>query len=104
MSTQAKEPWGKTVLVEFEDGIAWASLNRPEKKNCISLELANEMAATVDALEIDPRCKVLVITGVGEAFSAGMDLREYFRATDHLPEIERQRAYRTNGAWQWRRL
>ena len=45
-----------------------------------------------------------MLTGVGEAFSAGMDLREYFRATDNLPEIERQRAYRSNGTWQWRRL
>ena len=50
MSTQAKEPWGKTVLVEFEDGIAWVSLNRPEKKNAINLDLANEMAQVVDAL------------------------------------------------------
>ena len=31
-----KEPWGKNVLVEFEDKIAWVTLNRPEKRNAMS--------------------------------------------------------------------
>jgi trans-feruloyl-CoA hydratase/vanillin synthase len=105
MSTQKKkEPWGKTVLVEFEDGIAWVSMNRPEKRNAMSAELAYEMVEVVDALETDERCKVLVLTGAGESFSAGMDLRDYFRATDNAPEVERMRLYRANGTWQWRRL
>ena len=104
MSTQQKEPWGKTVLVEFDEGIAWVSMNRPEKKNAISVELAREMVEVVDWLETDPRCKVLVLTGKGESFSAGMDLRDYFRATDNAPQVERDRVYRTNGTWQWRRL
>src|SRR5690606_29165813 len=34
--TDKKEPWGKNVLVEFEDGIAWVTLNRPEKRNAMS--------------------------------------------------------------------
>ena len=38
-------PGGKTVLVEFEDGIAWVTMNRPEKRNCISPTLAAEMLA-----------------------------------------------------------
>jgi trans-feruloyl-CoA hydratase/vanillin synthase len=98
------EPWGKLVLVEFEQGIAWVTMNRPEKKNAISLSLAQEMVEVVDALETDDRCNVLVLTGVGDIFSAGMDLKDYFQATDHLSEIERMRAYRVNGTWQWRRL
>jgi len=36
-------PGGKNVLVEFEDGIAWVSLNRPEKRNAMSVALAYEM-------------------------------------------------------------
>jgi len=100
----APEPWGNTVLVEFEDGIAWVTMNRPEKKNAISVELAQEMVEVVDALEVDDRCGVLVFTGAGESFSAGMDLKDYFRATDNAPELVRARAYRTNATWQWRRL
>lgn len=98
------EPWGQDVLVEFEDGIAWVFLNRPKKKNAMSVALAEEMVKVVDALEVDDRCGVLVLTGAGDAFSAGMDLKDYFKATDNLPYIERMRASRTNATWQWRRL
>jgi trans-feruloyl-CoA hydratase/vanillin synthase len=38
-------PGSKTVLVELEDGLAWVSMNRPDKRNCISPTLAGEMLA-----------------------------------------------------------
>lgn len=97
-------PGGNDVLVEFDDGIAWVQLNRPAKRNAMSVGLAKEMNEVLDALETDPRCGVLVLTGVGEAFSAGMDLKDFFRATDGLGDIERHRAYRSTRAWQWRNL
>ncbi len=50
-------PGGKNVLVEFEDGIAWVSLNRPEKRNAMSVALAYEMLEVLEALEIDDRCR-----------------------------------------------
>ena len=40
-----KEPWGKLVLVEFDDGIAWVTMNRPEKRNAMSPALNEEMIA-----------------------------------------------------------
>ena len=43
------------------------------------------MVEVLDALELDDRCGVLVLTGAGDSFSAGMDLREFFRATDGMP-------------------
>ena len=70
-----KVPGGKNVLVEFEDQIAWVTLNRPEKRNCMSPALNDEMVEVLDALELDDRCGVLVLTGAGDSFSAGMDLR-----------------------------
>ncbi|HVY80094.1 MAG TPA: p-hydroxycinnamoyl CoA hydratase/lyase [Steroidobacteraceae bacterium] len=97
-------PGGKNVAVELTDGIAWVRLNRPEKRNAMSVALAEEMNQVLDALEVDNRCGVLVLTGVGSAFSAGMDLKDFFRATDGLSDIERQRAYRSTRAWQWRTL
>jgi trans-feruloyl-CoA hydratase/vanillin synthase len=97
-------PGGNTVAVEFEDGIAWVRLNRPEKRNAMSVALAEEMNQVLDALETDERCGVMVLTGVGAAFSAGMDLKDFFRATDGLSDIERHRAYRSTRAWQWRTL
>src|SRR5579875_1125618 len=100
----ASVPGGKTVLVEFDEGIAWVSINRPEKRNAMSVELAYEMLEVLEALETDERCGVLVLTGVGDSFSAGMDLKDYFRATDGLPVLERARIYRINAMWQWRLL
>ena len=102
--TTATEPWGTNVLVEFEDRIARVSMNRPDKKNAISVDLAREMLATMDALETDDRCGVFVLTGSGDSWSAGMDLKDYFQVTDHLPLVERNRIYAINGAWQWRRM
>src|SRR6185312_11529513 len=89
---------------EFDERIAWVSINRPDKRNAMSADLAYEMLEVLEALEIDERCGVLVLTGVGDSFSAGMDLKDYFRATDGLPALERQRVYRINAMWQWRFL
>ncbi|MGA2392950.1 MAG: p-hydroxycinnamoyl CoA hydratase/lyase [Candidatus Lustribacter sp.] len=103
-SADKSVPGGKNVLVEFEDGIAWVSLNRPEKRNAMNPALAYEMLEVLEALEVDERAGVLVLTGTGAAFSAGMDLKEYFRATDGMPTLERLRIYRVNAMWQWRLL
>jgi feruloyl-CoA hydratase/lyase len=102
--TPAKDPWGKHVLVDFEDGIAWVTMNRPAKKNAMSPALNEEMLATVIRLATDERCGVFVLTGAGESFAAGMDLQEYFRATDNAPDTELLSVRRTAEEWQWRRL
>ena len=96
--------WGENVTVEFDNGIAWVTLNRPEKKNAINPGIVYEMIAVLDALEDDDRAEVLVITGAGNAFSAGQDLKEYFRDMEKAPPMERERLYRSNAAWQWRRM
>ncbi|AXB42589.1 p-hydroxycinnamoyl CoA hydratase/lyase [Amycolatopsis albispora] len=98
-------PWGENVLVDFEDGIAWVTLNRPEKRNAMNPALNDEMVRTLDALEGDPRCRVLVLTGAGDSFSAGMDLREYFREVDESGDAAVQiRVRRASAEWQWKRL
>ena len=105
MSDDSKPvPGGENVKVVFEDGIAWLYLNRPEKRNAMSIELAEDMNRVLDELELDDRCGVVVLTGAGEAFSAGMDLKGFFRATDKGSDLARHRAYRENRNWQWRKL
>jgi feruloyl-CoA hydratase/lyase len=104
MSSQAPELSATTVSVEFEDGIAWVTLNRPDKRNAMSPTLNREMTEILDALEFDQRCGVVVLTGAGDSFTAGMDLKEYFRETDNAPALEKARIRRAAGAWQWRKL
>jgi trans-feruloyl-CoA hydratase/vanillin synthase len=96
--------WGDSVTVEVEEGIAWITLNRPDKRNAINPGIVYEMVAVLDAMEEDEAVSVLVITGAGDAFSAGQDLKEYFRIPDQGPALERERLYAANAAWQWRRL
>jgi trans-feruloyl-CoA hydratase/vanillin synthase len=99
-----KLPGGKNVLVSIEDGIGWVTLNRPEKRNCMSPALNDEMVEVLDALEVNDDCRVLVLTGSGDAFSAGMDLREFFRAQDGLPYVKQMRVRRSAHIWQWAQL
>ena len=96
-------PW-QNVLVEVEDGIAWVTLNRPEKRNAMNPPLNNDMVEVLDAVELEKSAGVLVLTGAGDSFSAGMDLREYFRALDPLPYVEQLHARRSAWQWQWKML
>jgi feruloyl-CoA hydratase/lyase len=94
----------KNVLVEVESGIAWVSLNRPDKRNAINPGIVWEMVEVLERLEEEEAVKVVVLTGSGDAFSAGMDLKEYFREPDAGPPLARQRLHAANATWQWRKL
>ncbi|MHB9880391.1 p-hydroxycinnamoyl CoA hydratase/lyase [Pacificimonas sp. ICDLI1SI03] len=99
------EPIVKTcVRVDFDEGIAWVTLNRPEKRNAMSPTLNTEMLDVLDDLEVDDRAQLIVLTGAGESFSAGMDLKEYFRETDGLPPSRVRRVRQAAYDWQWRKL
>jgi len=98
--SSGKQPWGNTVDVDFSDDIAFVYFNRPDKKNCMSPTLNREMYATLHALELDDRCKVVVLSGRGAAWSAGMDLKEYFRETDNEGDAFKMRIREESAAWQ----
>src|SRR6201992_4266627 len=71
-----------TVSSTVRDGIAWVKFNRPEKRNCMSPKLNRQMLRVLNDLEFRDDVGVLILTGEGEAWSAGMDLKEYFRETE----------------------
>lgn len=60
-----------------EHGVAVITLNRPEKKNALSIALRDEVTALIGGLSADRSVKALIITGSGGNFSAGFDLREF---------------------------
>ncbi|MBV9817500.1 MAG: p-hydroxycinnamoyl CoA hydratase/lyase [Solirubrobacterales bacterium] len=92
------------VDLEISDGVAWVTLNRPEKRNAMNPTLNAEMLEVLEALDAEPEAAVLVLTGAGEAFSAGMDLKEYFREVDEQPDHVQRRVRRDSMGWQWRTL
>lgn len=94
----------KTVKVEVEGGIAWVTLNRPDKRNAMSPTLNAEMIDVLEAIELDAEAQVLVLTGEGDAWTAGMDLKEYFREVDAGPEILQEKIRRDASRWQWQLL
>ena len=91
------------VRIEQEGGITWVILNRPEKRNAMSPELHYEMDDALERLAGDKETKVLILTGAGEAWCAGQDLRLYFRGTEGKPQ-ERRRANTASHSWRWERL
>ena len=94
----------QTVRVSLEEGIAWVELNRPEKKNAMNPLLNAEMIEVLEVLDADEHAGVLVLTGAGDSFSAGMDLKEYFREVDGKPAHVQRKVRRDNGDWQIRML
>ena len=91
MSSERAE--ADTVSLEVSEGIAWVRFNRPEKRNCMSPKLNRQMRRIIEDVEFRDDVRVLVLAGAGEAWSAGMDLKEYFRETEAegLGAIRRQR-------------
>jgi feruloyl-CoA hydratase/lyase len=87
----------ETILVEKKDGITTIRFNRPKKKNAMSPTLHREMHAALRDLQFDDETQVLVITGSGDAFCAGQDLKEYFydnkdsvRQTEEIQRISHE--------------
>jgi feruloyl-CoA hydratase/lyase len=93
----------KNIRVENAEGITTVTLNRPEKRNAMSPALDEEMLDCILTLEADPETRVLILTGAGEAWSAGMDLKLYFRELEGNP-AGRVKAEWTTHQWRWYRL
>jgi len=76
-----------SVLLENDPPIGWLTLNRPEIRNALSLEMINAVRDALDKVEKDPRVSVLVIRAIGPAFSAGHDIREMTRKHESVSEL-----------------
>jgi enoyl-CoA hydratase/carnithine racemase len=59
------------------DGVALVTLNRPHKRNALSIELRRELTDALDVLGQDASLGCAVLTGAGSAFSAGMDVKQF---------------------------
>jgi len=64
----------KTILVEKKNHLAILSFNRPEKLNAINVQVKREVSQALIELEADEDVRVVIMTGVGRAFSSGYDI------------------------------
>ncbi len=66
----------ENLILERDDLAARITLNRPEKRNALSLALMRELLGALDEVATDPEVRAIVLEGAGPAFSAGHDLGE----------------------------
>lgn len=68
----------KVIVHRYENGIVWATINRPEKRNAIDYGVMDELRAIIQEVSSQPEDKILVISGSGsQAFCSGGDLSEF---------------------------
>ncbi len=91
------------VTHHVENRIAWLKFNRPDKRNAMSPPLNRAMLKALEELEFRDDVGVLVLTGEGSAWSAGMDLKEYFRETEAQGLKGTRKAQSEAYAW-WKKL
>ena len=64
------------MTLKTEDGVAWLTLNRPERLNALNPALVRELRGYFQSLDARSSCRVVVLQGAGRAFCAGLDLKE----------------------------
>lgn len=76
------------VTTQIEDGIATVSLNRPDKKNAMSLDLLEELLTAATALRDAAGLRAVILTGAGGVFSAGIDVSMMMTMAGRLEELK----------------
>lgn len=71
------------ILVEHKSAFTIITLNRPERRNALTIELMNELAAAMNAASADTTRRVIVLRGAGEGFCAGLDLKQAQDSNSH---------------------
>src|SRR4029450_12072122 len=76
----------QTLLVTKAGSVTTIAFNRPEKRNAMSPQLHREMFDLLTDLRYDKETRVIVLTGAGEDFCAGQDLKQYSLEMESQPE------------------
>ena len=85
-----------TVLAsQPQPGVTLLTMNRPDRLNAMSWDLVTDLHAALDDVADDPSCRVVVLTGAGRGFCAGLDLKDFVRAPDAIVEGRPQAGMRT---------
>jgi 2-(1,2-epoxy-1,2-dihydrophenyl)acetyl-CoA isomerase len=80
---EAGEPW---LLTSVADGVACATLNRPEARNALALDLRLDLMAFLESLRARTDVRVVLIQGAGKSFIAGGDIKVFARGLEMTPQ------------------
>jgi enoyl-CoA hydratase/carnithine racemase len=89
-----------TIEVQETERIGILTLNRPDKRNALSIQVRNEMTACLEQWTENTDIGVVVVTGAGPVFSAGFDLKE-FKRTDLANEIFQSSSSYHKAVWHF---
>ena len=87
----------ENILVASEDGVTTITMNRPEVKNALNPALIQEMHQVLDEIAMDETARVVILTGTGDSFTSGADLRSFGGGRQGNPD--RQEGYRNYHGW-----
>ena len=73
------------LIESFENGIATLTMNRPEARNAFTREMMDGLSQALPRLAVDPAVRLVVITGAGNAFCAGGDVKSFARNAAGAP-------------------
>jgi feruloyl-CoA hydratase/lyase len=90
----------ETLLVTKAGGVTTIAFNRPEKRNAMSPQLHGEMFELLTDLRYDKETRVIVLTGAGENFCAGQDLKQYSLEMENRPERVRDEVREKVRRWR----
>lgn len=76
------------VLMNIDKGVMHIQMNRPERKNALSLAMYQKLADSVVAANEDPEVRVVLLSGVGGSFTSGNDLGDFAKHKGNLPDDE----------------
>lgn len=92
MSNSSSSDSSETVVLEWpRPGVALLRLNRPDRLNAMTTELVQSLHRYFDELSVHPECRVVILTGAGRGFCAGLDLTGYGLAphSEHIGATQR---------------
>ena len=94
-----------TILVERSERMAVVRMNRPERRNALSVEFMRQLTRTAESLRDEPSLDVVLVTGAAGWFSAGADLKDEVRWAIADQSLQAQRevnqvGYRMARAWE----